>query len=66
MFVGKIVETPSIWYLLQCNLLNKDWKTQNKKEFGYLCSRSKLQHCFLLRIQKVHVRKQSGTQLLLP
>jgi hypothetical protein len=33
MFVGKIVETLSIWHLLQCNLLDKDWKTQNKKEF---------------------------------
>jgi hypothetical protein len=47
-----------------------DWKAQNKlkncKKFGYFCSRFKLQHYFLLCIWKVHVRKQSGIQLLLP
>jgi hypothetical protein len=30
MLLGKIIETPSVWHLLQCNLLDWDWKTQNK------------------------------------
>ncbi len=33
MFVG-IIETSSIWHLLQCNLFDWDWTTQNKEEFA--------------------------------
>jgi hypothetical protein len=46
----KIVETLNIWHILHCNLLDWEWKSQNKKrickKFGYLCSGSKLPTLF--------------------
>ncbi len=34
LFLGNIVEMLGIWHLFQCNLVNWDWRVQNKHEFA--------------------------------
>jgi len=57
LFIGDTVEMLKIWHLLQCDLVDWDWRVEKKncKKVGCLYVRSELWHYYLLCTWQVHV-----------